>query len=114
VVKAVRTLPPKDDADKPQIWRGALDYFPLALIAVARVSEVGTRAPGHEWGGWRDVPDGARRYTEAMVRHLMAESTEGPYDLTDNQLHAAKVAWGALCRLELMLREKRVDAAPGA
>ena len=60
--------------------------------------------------GWEIVPDGIARYSDAMVRHLLAESIEGPLDSGPNGLgvlHAGQVAWNAMARLELILREKK-------
>ncbi len=94
----------KYDGNKVPVARGALHYFPLALTAVARVSTVGARK--YAWDGWRTVPDGARRYTDALVRHLIAEA-ESPIDEETGCLHAAQVAWNALARLELSLLAAR-------
>lgn len=92
----------KLDAGKPNVWRGVLDYFPRALQAVARVSEFG--AVKYTWKGWESVPDGEARYTEALVRHLVAESIHGPITPDSELMHAAHVAWNALAVLELKLR----------
>ena len=45
------------------------------------------------------------RYSDALVRHLVAESFE-KFDNDSQILHAAHAAWNALARLELMLRER--------
>lgn len=97
----------KLDAGKPAVWRGLLDYFPRACIAVADVSTRG--AQKYSWKGWETVPDGEARYADALARHILAESTEGLYDagpkgLGKDVLHASQVAWNALARLELLLR----------
>lgn len=95
----------KFDGGKPQVVRGVLHYFPRAILEIARVSEAG--ANKYEWDGWKTVPDGVSRYTEAMGRHLLAEAIEGPLDSGAGGtrcLHAAQVAWNALARLELALR----------
>lgn len=100
----------KYDAGKPEVVKGALHYFPNALAAVADVSAAGARK--YAWDGWRTVPDGVDRYTEAMGRHLLAER-EGPTDSGPGGtgcLHAAQVAWNALARLELMLLETEYPA----
>ena len=94
----------KLDAGKSPLLRGCLQYFPRALLAVAEVSEVG--ANKYSWKGWEQVADGVNRYGDALARHLTAEAVEGPYDTQTGKLHAAQVAWNALARLELMLREQ--------
>lgn len=91
----------KLDATKAPAWRGTTAYFPRALLAVAEVSAFG--AAKYTWGGWRSVPEGQARYTDAMQRHLLGESIDGPKDPETGLLHAAQVAWNALARLELVL-----------
>jgi hypothetical protein len=93
----------KLDAGKAPVMRGALQYFPRALGAVADVSAFG--AAKYTWGGWESVPDGVARYSDAMGRHILGEAADGPLDPETGLSHAAQVAWNALARLELMLRE---------
>lgn len=93
----------KLDQGKAPLWRGALSYFPRAIEAVARVSAVGARK--YAWKGWESVPEGAFRYSDALVRHLVAEGRE-EIDKDTGCLHSAQVAWNALARLELKLKEK--------
>ena len=93
----------KYDNDKSPVVRGVLHYFPRALEAVSKVSAAGAKK--YTWNGWQTVPDGINRYSNALGRHLLAESF-GPFDNGPggtNCLHAAQVAWNALARLELML-----------
>lgn len=76
--------------------------MPRALRQVARVATYG--ANKYTRDGWLTVPDGPRRYTDAMYRHLNAEACGELHD-PDTQLeHAAHAAWNALARLELVLR----------
>jgi hypothetical protein len=62
-----------------------------------------------------DVPDGHGRYTDALGRHLIKETLEGNVSIeTGGALpvegmetrHDAQVAWNALARLEIKLREE--------
>ncbi len=92
----------KLDAGKSPILRGAMQYFPRALAAVADVSAHG--AAKYMWKGWQSVPDGVDRYGDALMRHLAGEEIDGPVDPETGLAHAAQVAWNALARLELMLR----------
>ena len=78
--------------------------FARALEAVGQVSTYG--AEKYSDGGWQHVPDGSQRYTDAMLRHLVAEGTGEQIDPDSGLLHSAQVAWNALARLELMLRDK--------
>lgn len=93
----------KLDAGKPCPYRGGISYFPRAIEAVAEVSTFG--ATKYTWAGWRTVPDGVARYSDAMVRHLLKENKDEVLDPDSGLLHAAHTAWNALARLELMLME---------
>lgn len=97
----------KLDAGKPSLYRGAIDYFPRAIDAVARVSTFG--ASKYAWKGWETVPEGFERYSDAMVRHLIAEGKGEVVDSDSGLLHAAHAAWNAMARLELKLREMEHD-----
>lgn len=90
----------KLDADKVRpdlIFSG----MPRALLAVAEVATFG--AQKYTENGWMSVPDGVKRYTAAMDRHRLASDER---DEQSGLLHAAHLAWNALARLELMLREQ--------
>lgn len=100
----------KYDGGKPSPYRGVIDYFPRAINAVADISSFG--ASKYAWKGWLTVPEGIERYSDALVRHLIAEGT-GEFTDSDSGLpHAAHGAWNALARLELMLREKENENRP--
>lgn len=94
----------KLDAGKSPIFQGLLNYFPRACLAVADVSAAGARK--YAWKGWETVPDGINRYSDALGRHIVNEQIEGRYD-PDGFLHAAQIAWNALARLELLLRNTK-------
>lgn len=94
----------KLDNGKPCLFRGAIDYFPRAIEAVASVSTFG--ASKYAWKGWETVPEGFSRYSDAMVRHLIAEGKGELVDSDSKLLHSAHCAWNALARLELLLREE--------
>ncbi len=108
---AAKTPGAKLDAGKSPVFRGAISYFPRALMAVADVSQYG--ANKYSWKGWESVPDGINRYSDALGRHIAKEGVEGLYDLEIRNdpkfpgeiLHASQVAWNALARLELLLRQ---------
>lgn len=93
----------KYDQGKPMA--GTLyEYFPNAMVAIAEVSTFG--ANKYERGGWKTVPNAHERYTDAMHRHFLSEMLGEKTDPESGLLHAAHAAWGALCRLELELREE--------
>lgn len=91
--------------DAGKVMAGVLCDFSLALMAVAEVGTFG--AVKYTRGGWQSVPNGVMRYTDAMWRHLLKERHE-PVDSDSGLLHASHAAWGALARLELMLREEAI------
>ena len=91
----------KLDAGKPRAAL-VLGDFAHALAAVVDVGTFGARK--YTDHGWLSVPDGAERYTDAMLRHWLAEHHGQPTDPQTDLLHAAHLAWNALARLELQLR----------
>lgn len=95
----------KDDSKKPLVVQGFMQYFPNAIAEVARVSEFG--AQKYAWGNWQFVHAGIERYTEALGRHLLANEEIDP---ESELLHAAHIAWNAMARLELILKEKNNDS----
>lgn len=84
------------------------DTMPHALAAIARVAEFGARKYSRD--GWLRVPNGITRYTDAMLRHIVADAIEYA-DQESSLPHAAHAAWNALARLELILREEHDHAS---
>ena len=80
--------------------------FSRALQAVGEVGTYG--ANKYTDNGWVGVPDGERRYTDALLRHLLREATGEVCDADTELRHAAHSAWNALARLDLMLRADEV------
>lgn len=85
--------------------------FSEALGAVGRVGTFG--AAKYTDNGWSSVPLGFERYTDALLRHLLAERRESA-DSDSGLDHAAHAAWNALARLELLLRRRRDSRDTGA
>lgn len=79
------------------IITGCLDYFPLALAAVARVSFKGNEKhnPGQPMHWSREK---STDHADCIGRH-MADRNETDPD--SGELHAAHIAWRALAMLEL-------------
>jgi hypothetical protein len=90
----------KLDAGKPMA--GLLGDFSLALMEVTKVGTFG--ANKYSRGGWQSVPEGIQRYDDALMRHKLQSYTED-LDKETGLMHDAAVAWNALARLELRLRE---------
>jgi len=89
----------KLDAGKPRVGLVLLG-FSKALLEVAKVGTMG--AAKYSDNGWMEVPNGQARYTDALLRHLLAARGK---DEQSGLLHAAHAAWNALAVLELMLKE---------
>lgn len=92
----------KVDAGKPRVDL-VLGDFAEALLAVTEVGTFG--AAKYTDGGWKEVPNGLNRYTDAMLRHYMYEKTGEIFDKDSRLLHASHLAWNALARLQFILKE---------
>ena len=81
---------------------GVLDYFPLALCAVAEVSRVGNEQhnPGQplHWNRSKSQDE-----ADSLLRHLIQRGTVD----TDGLRHSAKVAWRALALLQKEIENER-------
>jgi hypothetical protein len=90
---------------------GVLNRFPRAILEIARVSAWGCAKYKVLDGdlSFLDSPGAATMYSDAEVRHLLAEFLEGPSNSADgNLLHKAQKAWNALADLEVyLLKEDR-------
>lgn len=77
------------------VCSGVLDYFPAALVEVARLSKAGNdqHNPGQplHWARGKSSD-----HADCIVRHLMQRGTKD----TDGIPHSAKVAWRALALLQ--------------
>jgi len=90
--------------DAGKVMASILLDFNKALLAVAEVGTVGAKK--YSRGGWKEVPDGYNRYTDAMIRHLFADSIYDDGINGTGLLHDAQVAWNALARLQYRLEGK--------
>ena len=75
------------------IGTAVLDYFPLALAALARVSLVGQKQ--HSVTGWDKSK--STDHADALVRHFLERGTID----SDGCSHSAKMAWRAMAIVEL-------------
>jgi len=80
-----------------------LGDFSRALRMVSKIGTYGAKK--YTDHGWLEVQDGVERYTDAMLRHWFDENTSCFNDDDTGLPHAAHLAWNALARLELMIRE---------
>ena len=85
--------------------RGLLDYFPDALVEVARLSQVGSdkHNPGEPLHWSRDK---SSDHADCIMRHLIDRGTTDP---EDGFLHDVKVAWRALALLQVALERARAE-----
>jgi hypothetical protein len=99
---------PKARKDIP-IVRGCLDYFPVALAAVAELSRIGNdqHNPGQPMHHARGK---STDHADCIVRHLMDRGTID----TDGVRHSTKVAWRALALLQEELEAVGAPLARGA
>ena len=93
----------KYDSGKPRVGE-MLQDFALPLLEVTKAWEYG--ASKYEKRNWRKVENGKDRYTNALLRHLLAEE-ERLVDDESDLLHATHVAWNALARLWFILQEQK-------
>lgn len=89
------------------IATGVLDYFPLALAAVARLSKKGNdkHIPGEplHWSRGKSTD-----HADCIARHLIERGT---VESESGELHEACLAWRALALLQLA-EEKRLAILP--
>lgn len=95
---------PKDAVERKAlpITTGVIDYFPLALAEVAKVSLEGNNQhnPGQplHWARGKSTD-----HADCIARHLI---DRGQVD-KDGMRHSAKLAWRALALLQLELEAER-------
>lgn len=96
---------------KTPVYQGVFARFPRALKEIAKVSVFGTnkhQVPLSDMS-YMDIPNAYVIYTDATARHLVNEAIEGPINHEDGDLlHPAQLAWDALARLEIYLRDQEV------
>lgn len=109
--ETTKTVLPADAKERKQIpiATGVLDYFPNALIEVAKVSFAGNQQhnPGQplHWARGKSTDQ-----DDTIIRHFLER---GKVD-TDGMRHSAKLAWRALALLQLELESEGAPAARGS
>lgn len=93
------------DRKNSPVATGVLDYFPLALVEIAKVSKVGNdqHNPGQplHWAKEKSTD-----HADCILRHLIERGTLD----TDGMRHSAKVAWRALALLQIELEKENDNA----
>ena len=87
------------------IFSGVLQYFPLALAEVAKVSVAGHAQHNDPSEPLKWNKQASADHTDCLIRHLIDSGT------TDNDgiRHSAKVAWRALAHLQTELEAQQPD-----
>ena len=100
----------KYDTGKPRVGEMVKDFGP-SILEVSKVWAFG--ADKYSKSNWKLVKNGEDRYTNALLRHLIAEE-DNELDEESNLLHATHVAWNALARLWFILnRSKPIEIIEG-
>jgi hypothetical protein len=91
------------------IASGVFDYFPAALVEIAKVSQAGNDQhnagqPLH-WSRGKSAD-----HADTMIRHFLERGTLD----TDGLRHSAKMAWRALAILQLEMEAEGAPVARGA
>jgi len=85
-----------DERKEYPLFTGVLNYFPLALMAVAEVSKAGNdqHNPGQplHWAREKSTDQ-----LNTAARHLLQQGTRD----TDGKRHTAKAVWRLLAQLQL-------------
>lgn len=92
----------KHDNGKPRLAEMIID-FKEPLQELCKVWEFG--ANKYSKSNWKLVDNGIDRYSNALLRHLVAEEDK----LTDDEsglLHSAHIAFNALARMYFILKER--------
>lgn len=89
---------------------GVLDYFPAALVEVAKVSKAGNdkHNPGQPLHHSRSK---STDHADSIARHLLER---GGVDPDTGVLHSAELAWRALALLQQELEDAGAPLARGA
>ena len=91
----------KFDQDKPRLAEMITD-FASELEELCKVWTFG--ANKYSKSNWKLVENGKERYSNALLRHLMAENVN-LYDKESSLLHASHIVFNALARLHFILKE---------
>jgi hypothetical protein len=111
IQKTELSMLPTDAKKRKQIplGTGLFDYFPAALIEVAKVSFAGNQQhnPGQplHWARGKSTDQ-----EDTMLRHFLERGTLD----SDGVRHSAKMCWRALAILQLELEAEGVPIARGA
>ena len=92
------------------IASGVLDYFPAAIIEVAKVSRTGNVQHNGEGAPMQWSRGKSMDQADTIIRHFLERGTID----TDGLRHSAKLAWRALALLQLEMEAAGAPLARGA
>jgi dATP/dGTP diphosphohydrolase, N-terminal len=94
----VRLPTDADDRKKVPLATGLIDFFPDALVEIAKVSWLGSRQHNGDGPVWWDRSKSVD-HADALMRHFVERGRRDE----DGGRHTAKMAWRALAMLQLEL-----------
>lgn len=98
---------PSDAKERKAIplYSGVINYFPDALVAIAKVSQAGNdqHNPGQPLHWAREK---SKDHEDTLLRHLLEH---GEIDV-DGHRHSAKMAWRALAILQLEIEQSKEES----
>ena len=97
----------KLDSGKERVSLLFKQYFPNAILGITKVSEFGAKK--YSPGGWKTVPEGYQRYSDAMERHSLQAASGEVLDKDSGLPHDFHTAWNALARVEFGIKEGLYD-----
>lgn len=103
IVLPTPTVLPTDPAERKEIpvASGCIDYFPAALVAIAKLSKKGNdqHNPGMplHWSRGK-----SNDHADTIMRHFLERGTID----TDGVRHSTKLAWRALANLQVELERE--------
>lgn len=112
IEKEVNSVLPTESAPRKAIplTTGVLDYFPAALVEVAKVSVAGNEKhnPGQPMHHARSK---STDHADSIARHLLQR---GSIDPDTGTRHSAELAWRALANLQQEMEDEGAPLARGA
>lgn len=86
--------------DGGKVLAGILfEDFPEALMGIAEVATFG--ANKYARSSWQTVPNAKQRYTDALVRHMLAKAKGEVNDPESGLPHSYHIAWNTLAIIQL-------------
>lgn len=83
-----------------------MELIPLEVLEeVAKVFTAGAKKYGENT--WQNLPDGYKRYSGALLRHLTEIEKGNEIDEDTGCLHIAQVVWNAMAMCHIKMKERK-------